>query len=386
MPCEPSSSSSRAITRSIGSRGGSGSSPTWTWRPRLRSPAIEAAQAASAPIASRLTCAPPPVSSRTSAPARAVHLRARPARGVQRVVGHVDRHDPRAESRGDHHRREPDAAAAVDRDPLARLRAADLHDRAIGGGEAAAEAGRSVGADRLGQRDEVDVGPVERDELGEGAPVREARLALAIADLLVARGALLAVSARAHERDGHARARRPLRTSGPTASTTPASSWPGTWGKRADVRVVAHPAVPVRAAQAGRLDPDHDAVERRRGVGDRVDARRLPESFVEHGPHAGRGYFGETLLDPVERVGDPQHGVERHRRAELVRRVVGQVGDTPLARDVEPVEEGVPVEPLARRRIDEQEQPVDVEQVDALLGDLGPERLAGELVDELRPR
>ena len=69
MPCEPSSSSSRPITRSIGTRGGSGSSPTWTWRPRLRRPATDAAHAASAPIASRLTWAPPPVSSRTSAPA-----------------------------------------------------------------------------------------------------------------------------------------------------------------------------------------------------------------------------------------------------------------------------------------------------------------------------
>jgi hypothetical protein len=52
-----------------------------------------------------------------------------------------------------------------------------------------------------------------------------------------------------------------------------------------------------------------------------------------------------------------------------------------LARDGEPVEQIVPVELLARGRVDQQEQPVDVEQVDALLGDLEPEALARQLVD-----
>ena len=286
MPCEPSSSSSRAITRSIGSRGGSGSSPTWTWRPRLRSPAIEAAQAASAPIASTLTCAPPPVSSRTSAPARAATSAPARARRIQRVVGHVDRHDARAQPRGDHHRGEPDAAAAVHRHPLARLRAADLHDRAVGGGEAAAEPGRRVEADRLGQRDEVDVGPVERDELGERAPVREARLALAIADLLVAGGALLAVAARAHERDGHARARRPV------AHLRPRPPRPR---RRARGRARAGSARmsgswPIQPCQSERHRPLASTRttapwDGGSGSATRLDARRLPERVVDHGPH-----------------------------------------------------------------------------------------------------
>ena len=80
--------------------------------------------------------------------------------------------------------------------------------------------------------------------------MREARLALAVADLLVRRPRTArSVPQRADERDGHAVARRATRrTSGPTASITPASSWPGTWGS-ADVGVVAHPAVPVASGR-----------------------------------------------------------------------------------------------------------------------------------------
>ena len=267
MPCEPSSSSSRPITRSIGTRGGSGSSPTWTWRPRLRRPATDAAHAASAPIASRLTWAPPPVSSRTSAPAATAMLRAGGARRVERRLGHVDRDDARAHGRRDHHRGQPDAAAAVHRDPLARLRAPDLEHRAVGGGEAAAEAGRRHGADRVGQADEVDVGPVERDQLGERAPVREARLGLAVADLPLARGALLARPARAHERHGHALPGPPAPHVGADGLDHAGQLVPGHVREAADVGIVAHPPVPVRAAEPARLDADDRAVRRRRGSG-----------------------------------------------------------------------------------------------------------------------
>ena len=70
------------------------------------------------------------------------------ARRIERAVGHVDRDHARAAGGGDHHRGEPDAAAAVHRNPLARLRAPDLQHRAVGGGEAAAEAGGRRGVDR----------------------------------------------------------------------------------------------------------------------------------------------------------------------------------------------------------------------------------------------
>ena len=227
------------------------------------------------------------------------HLRARPARRRQGLVGHVDADHARAQRRGDHHRRQPDAAAAVHGHPLARLRAADLHDRAVGGGEAAAEPGRRHGADRLRQRDQVDVGPVERDELGVRAPVREARLALAVADLLVAGAALLAAAARAHERDGHARARRPLADVRPDRLDHAGELVPRHVRERADVRVVAHPAVPVGAAQPGRLDADHHAVRRRRGVRNGRHLGRLPEPVVDDRAHSAAGQRLERRARPV---------------------------------------------------------------------------------------
>ena len=53
------------------------------------------------------------------------------------------------------------------------------------------------------------------------------------------------------------------RTAAPTAATTPQSSWPGHVRQR-DRRIVAHPAVPVAAADAGGADRDDDAVGRGR--------------------------------------------------------------------------------------------------------------------------
>src|SRR5918998_291971 len=70
MPWLPSTCSSRATTRSIGTAGrpcAGGSSPTCTCRPRGRSDRIEFSQVPAAPRASRETCAPPPVSSVTVA-------------------------------------------------------------------------------------------------------------------------------------------------------------------------------------------------------------------------------------------------------------------------------------------------------------------------------
>jgi hypothetical protein len=132
---------------------------------------------------------------------------------------------------GDHHRREADPAAAVHDDPFAGRRAS-LHNHGTErGDEAAAEARRVDEAQALRQRNQVDVGVGERDVLGEGAPGGEARLEVVVADVLVAGEALRAVSA-AHGK-GHRDpvARRQRLTSRPVASTTPASSCPGTWGR-----------------------------------------------------------------------------------------------------------------------------------------------------------
>ena len=122
--------------------------------------------------------------------------------------------------------------------------------------------GGGRGREVVGQRDQVDVGVVEGDQLGERPPAGEPGLRLALAHLVVAAQAGRA-ACRRRTRTGPSRGRPAAHrvTSAPTAATVPASSWPGTCGS-AMVRVVAHPAVPVAAAQPGGLDPHDDAVRR----------------------------------------------------------------------------------------------------------------------------
>ena len=136
-------------------------------------------------------------------------------------------------------------------------------------------------------------------------------------------------------------ARQPS-TSGPTAAITPASSCPGTCGS-ADVGVVAHPAVPVAAAQPGRLDPDHDAVLAAAPGRPRLDARRRPEpskttariraeAISPHDaggrgaslPAAGRG-GSQAVLEPVERsLGEVSTELKATAAPSLGRRGVGE--------------------------------------------------------------
>ncbi len=75
----------------------------------------------------------------------------------------VDRHHARPERAGDHHRGQPDAAAPVDRHPVAGPDPS--LQRGEGGHEAAAEARGLHEAELLRQPDEVEVRPRERDEL-----------------------------------------------------------------------------------------------------------------------------------------------------------------------------------------------------------------------------
>ena len=129
MPWLPSTCSSSAITRSIGTVG-----PALRRRQQadLHVPAARA-QAADrvlagdrrAPSASSETCAPPPVSSATAAGdvARAPSTRvlgAELAGQLQRAGGDVDGDHPGAGRGRDLHRRQPDPAAAVHRHPLPR--------------------------------------------------------------------------------------------------------------------------------------------------------------------------------------------------------------------------------------------------------------------------
>ena len=92
------------------------------------------------PSASRDTCAPPPVTARIDATTSSRRPPRRRARAPARAsLVDVDRDHARARRRGDHHRGQADAAAAVDRDPLARAHAGVHVQRRPGRHEAAAQ-------------------------------------------------------------------------------------------------------------------------------------------------------------------------------------------------------------------------------------------------------
>jgi hypothetical protein len=108
---------------------------------------------------------------------------ARPLEGGGR---HVDGDDPGPFRVGDHDRRQADATTAVDAHALVRRHPSDLQERPVGGGEATSERGRGDVVESVGERHQVDVGVVQRDQLGEGAGGREAGLGLIEAHLVLA--------------------------------------------------------------------------------------------------------------------------------------------------------------------------------------------------------
>ena len=175
------------------------------------------------------------------------------ARQGELVVGNVDADHVGADGVGDHHRGKPDAAAAVHRDPLPGARLALVDDGAKGGREAATEARRRVERHGFGQRDEVQIGPVDRDEFGERAPVGEAGLELVVANLLLSRLTLRAFAAAADEGNRHAIARLPFPDVLADGFDDAGKLMARHMGQR-DVLVVPDPAVPVAAANARRLD------------------------------------------------------------------------------------------------------------------------------------
>ncbi|MDR8774012.1 hypothetical protein FEP92_04419 [Burkholderia multivorans] len=201
------------------------------------------------------------------------------ARERKRGRRNVDRDDIRTDRVRDHDRRQPDAAAAVHRDPFACRRAPLIGDCAKRRDEPAAEARRGRKIERVGQPHEVQVRMMDADEFGERTPVREARLKLPLAHLLVAGVALRAAAAASDERHGHAVAGLPARDVR-TGRDDHACQFVSRHVRQHDVRIVPHPAVPVAAADAGRLHLDHDAVRRGRRVRDLHHARRGAECFV----------------------------------------------------------------------------------------------------------
>ena len=254
------------------------SRPTWTWRPRWRRQRDRARQR-SAALPDRVERDVRAAAGQLADRARTRRRRARRRRGRRRArrrapsgAGATSTATTRAPSgRGDHHRREADAAAAVDREPVAGPDAAVLADaaKAVMKRQPSAAAVDEARA-RRAARTKLRSARGDRDALGERAPAREARLVVALADL--GRGpAGTARRRRSRSRTGRSRGRRLSRrvTSAPTAVTTPGELVPGHVGQ-GDRRVVAHPAVPVAAAEAGGADLDRRAPS---GAGARARAR-----------------------------------------------------------------------------------------------------------------
>ena len=164
MPWDPSTAISRATTMSIGTAvlaSAPWSSPTCTWRPRGRRPAIAAATTAAWPRASIDTCAPPPVRSRTviatsmptPASTRASAPRSSAAASADVLMSTATTRAPSAFC--DHHRRQPDPTTAVHGHPLAGPHGPVGDDGPVRRREAAAERGRGHERQVVGQRDHV---------------------------------------------------------------------------------------------------------------------------------------------------------------------------------------------------------------------------------------
>ncbi len=205
---------------------------------------------------------------------RGVHRgrRADGARESELLRADVHGHHVGPQRAGDHDGREAHPAAAVHRHPLPTRHPALVHQRPKRGGEAAAQAGGGHVVQPVRQAHQVGVGVIDGHVFGEGSPPGEARLELVVAHLLVARLALWAGAAPAHEGQRDALAHPPA---GDLLAGGFHHAGQLVTGhvRQADVRVVAHPAVPVAAAQAGGLHAQDHSARAGRRVGHVLDAQ-----------------------------------------------------------------------------------------------------------------
>jgi hypothetical protein len=156
-------------------------------------------------------------------------------------------------------------------------------ERAERGREAASEGGRGGEGDVVGNAHEVGVGGVQRDALGERAPVREPGLLLVGAHLRVARAAPPACPAAADERHGH-----PVADGETLDARAGLDDHAGKLMAR-NVRhgdvVVTHPRVPVAAAQSGRPHLHDHAAGGRDRVIDLTHLQRRADGIHHHCTH-----------------------------------------------------------------------------------------------------
>ena len=133
------------------------------------------------------------------------------------------------------------------------------------GGKAAAEARRGGEFHIVWKCNQVGVGIVDGNILRKAAPMGKARLELVVADLMVAAVAFRAMSASRYERDGDPVALFPAFDvlANPDNGT---GKFMARYMGQLYIGIMAHPAVPVAAAQSSRTDLDHNAIIRRGGI------------------------------------------------------------------------------------------------------------------------
>ena len=203
---------------------------------------------------------------------------------LQLLAGDVDSDDASAKGAGNHYGGQANASATVYGHPLSRRQPALVDDGPVRGGETAAQAGGGDRIDSLWQANQVRLGVVDGDVLGERPPVREAGLKLMVAYLVVSRDTLGADAAAADKGERHSVAALPLgyvrsdvlNHSGQLVARDM---------RQRNIGIVPHPAVPVTAADPGSLSSDDDASPGGRGVGHALNGYGSGERFEDDGFH-----------------------------------------------------------------------------------------------------
>src|SRR3954447_7331931 len=247
--------------------------------------------------------------------ARALELGGGSVRGVEGVRGAVlpgqleglgvgvDGNHFRADGGGDHDRGQAHTTAAEDGHALSGNYPADLVHGAERRGEAAAEAGGGSEIHLIRQADQVHLGVRDCHVLGERTPVVEARLELVRADLMIALPALLATTARADEGRGDSIAHLPMRDAR-TDGGDRASQLVARDVREDDVRVMPHPAVPVAAAQAGRLNLQHHRPLGSLGPRHLAHLRQYAVLLDDNSVHPAEGPLSRHAGDDRSAAGD----------------------------------------------------------------------------------
>jgi hypothetical protein len=188
----------------------------------------------------------------------------------------IDGDDPSIVCSGNHDRCKADTAAPVDGDPVSGSNPTLHDDASIRGGEPATQQSSRRTVDLLGDPYEVSVGISQTHVFGEASPGAESRLELIRTHLFVSVPARFASSAPGSKRNRYAIAHRPLVDMASNFDHRSNQLVAGDVGEF-DIRVVAHPSVPVAAAQPGRLNPDNHPIEFRNRLGQVDDFDRLSE-------------------------------------------------------------------------------------------------------------